>query len=97
MGGELNVLNHGKLKAETAFSNFDQNRFSNLDNAFNQGMAAKLIFDYHKINANSENTWQPEILTSYEIVNNHFTPLNPFRNQEFNRDLIGFIDRFCFG
>jgi hypothetical protein len=86
LGASYVISDKTNLKVESSFSNFDNNRFSVLDNENNQGIATKIILDHNLMNKKKKNKWQPFFHLSYENLGQNYSRLNPFRNQEFNRD-----------
>jgi hypothetical protein len=85
VGTEVKLSNSSKVYGEASISNFDDNRFSNLDNGNNQGHAFKAGY-LLKQEKNVSRGWQPLIDLNYEYVKDDFRFLNPFRSAEFTRD-----------
>jgi len=70
---------------ETALSNNDLNRFSNINNDDNVGLAAKANFtDLRSIGKTAKYSLQTSL--DYEITDANFKALNPYRDPEFFRD-----------
>lgn len=77
-----------KIETELAYSNFDQNSFSKIDNKDDNGYAYKVQFIYHKNIPNPKNL--PRSIKwnlSYEQVEKTFQPIVRWRNVEFARDI----------
>ena len=84
LGGDVSLAKNSLITGEVSLSNFDANRFSNIDNASNQGYAYKIGLEH---NAEKQSrSKDPSIVLNYEHLNNDFQILNPYRNAEFNRD-----------
>lgn len=84
IGGSHDITQNLRLTSETSISNQDLNRFSNLDNNDNVGLASFNELSYTK----SFDKISAKLQTgaSYEFIHNNFRTINPFRNAEFNRD-----------
>lgn len=85
-GLAYNLNEQEKFYGEVAFSNQDQNRFSNLGNADNQGNAFKIGYknDGKNIDFLDKYKWFAEV--SVEFNNQFFKPIDRFRSIEYNRD-----------
>jgi len=70
------------FKSEVAFSNFDKNLFSNLQDTDNKGAAAK--FSYNQVLADKKWQWTSQI--DYEYTSENFKTVERYRTVEFNRD-----------
>lgn len=85
-GGEYRIGEAGRVRTEIAFSHNDLNRFSSLDNADDNGMALLTEFNNRfQLGPKSEG-WQLTTELGYEMVQQNFRALNPYRNPEFLRD-----------
>jgi len=86
LGGTYKLAERSSISSELAFSNFDLNRYSMINNNDNTGLAGTLSFD-HESNLGSKEK-KLSLLTSggVELVNKDFKSLNPYRNAEFARD-----------
>ena len=74
-----------KFKSELAFSNLDLNRFSEVGNQNNTGLAG--FFELSsKINIDSVGIKYFKNYTKLELLQRNFNTLNPYRPAEFNRD-----------
>jgi len=86
LGGVVDFSKNSRLQTEVALSNNDLNRFSNLGDGDDQGIAAYTNFQQAFDLGKPENGWRLETDLGYEFVQNNFQPLNPYRNAEFVRD-----------
>ncbi len=84
LGSELQLSKHSSLRTEIALSNTDLNRFSNVDNNDNVGTA--LFADYQLSKPIGKKGLVLQSKAKYELVQQNFRALNPYRNAEFNRD-----------
>lgn len=84
LGGETKVFNRGFFQGEAALSNRDYNRLSAQNDRDNLGAGAFLAYRQPLSKPNSP--WQSGIFGKYEWVSSLFSPLNPYRPQEFVRD-----------
>lgn len=85
-GLEYKITKNGLLSTELALSNDDPNRFSNIDNNQNQGLAAYIGWE-QKIKLKPDSTgWSLLTNVDYEYKQSTFSPLNPYRATEFKRD-----------
>ena len=90
VGAEYYFSKNSGLNAEFAFSNYDKNTFSNIDDEDNVGMACKLnLFHKNKINSKIEKNKDWFFLSnlSYEFVHKNFHAIENFRE-------IDFFDRY---
>ncbi|MFW5886664.1 MAG: hypothetical protein ACOCUL_02795, partial [Bacteroidota bacterium] len=85
LGGDISLTNHTKAYYELAVSNNDINTFSKKDKSDDKGYALKLKLEQDIPISRSSETGI-SILTSYELVNKHFDPVERFRPVEFERD-----------
>lgn len=85
-GAAYQFAPHSSIQTELALSNYDRNRFSDLDGSDNAGMALFSKFLHRFGLSSAENGWYLDTDLSYEYVHRHFTTLNPYRNPEFLRD-----------
>lgn len=85
LGASYALGKKGTINSEVSLSNNDENRFSSFDSADNIGLAAytrlNQTFDLGKNKA-----WQLETDAAYEVVQQSFQALNPYRAAEFVRD-----------
>ena len=86
IGGKYNFAPEAAIRGELAMSNFDLNRFSDIDNNTNTDLAGTFGFD-HKL-ALGDPSKKISLSTSagVELVGRDFNFLNPYRNAEFARD-----------
>lgn len=85
-GGSYALGNNGQVKAELAYSQTDNNRFSQLDTQDDNGLAARADWEqYWLLGADSSN-WRLETQANYEWVQANFRSINPYRSPEFLRD-----------
>lgn len=70
------------ISTELAFSNNDQNLFSNIDNNQNKGVATKLNWEQTII----DKKWQLLSNVDYLFIHKHFNTIQRFQAIEFNRD-----------
>ena len=84
MGAELKAGRNAHWKTELALSRTDRNRFSDKDDADNTGMAFFTDYNWKKKWESSGWEWRSNL--KYEMVQQNFRALNPYRSAEFNRD-----------
>jgi hypothetical protein len=78
---------NSSLRSEFSVSNYDINTFSKLDRADNTSFAGVLAYDGKaRISRDETNPWQLAGGARYEWVKADFTPIEPYRKVEFNRD-----------
>ncbi len=78
---------NGKIYTDLSLSNLDKNRFSEIDDADNVGLAAYLsIENKNKIRHSKTDTLSLLYGFSYENTGSDFKPLNQYRSPEFIRD-----------
>ncbi len=83
LAADYNIGESLLVKSEFSLSNNDLNRFSNLDNEDNIGVAGFLELGHnHTLNEN----WSLKNFANIELTQKEFRALNPYRAQEFNRD-----------
>lgn len=70
------------LNVETAFSNNNQNLFSNLDDENNKGFATQLNWQQLILDKN----WLIKSLLNFEFINKNFKTVQRIQNIEFDRD-----------
>ncbi len=71
-----------KFKSEFAFSDKNQNLFSNIDNDNNKGFASKVNWEQTII----DRKWQLSSIIDYEFIDKNFSTIERFRSVEFSRD-----------
>ena len=74
------------VKAEMSISNIDENRFSTVDDADNQGLAGFVQFNTGRKIKIKKKLLKISNSTKYEYVGNNYSPINPYRSPEFSRD-----------
>ena len=75
------------FKSEFSISNYDINTFSSKDNADNTSGAMVLSYDkLTRISKKTEEPWELNTGARYEWLMKNFTPIEPYRKVEFNRD-----------
>lgn len=84
-GVRYHIAENLKLSSELAFSNFDLNRFSDIGNQDNQGIAGFFEFE-GRIKIDSSGNSFLKNQTKLELLQKNFKPLNPYRPAEFARD-----------
>jgi len=87
MGVDYNFSERSKITSEISVSNFDLNTFSDQDNGDNTSIALLLAYNRKdKISKKEVNPWNLISGARYEWVKKDFTPIEPYRKVEFNRD-----------
>lgn len=87
IGVDYSFNPNSMLRSEFSVSNYDINTFSNLDRADNTSFAGVLAYDGKaRISRDETNPWQLAGGARYEWVKADFTPIEPYRKVEFNRD-----------
>ena len=71
-----------KISSEVAFSNSDQNLFSNIDNDKNKGLATKFEWEQRLI----DTKWKLFSHVNYLFIHKNFNTIQRFQAVEFNRD-----------
>ncbi|HFB99584.1 MAG TPA: hypothetical protein ENJ53_02155, partial [Phaeodactylibacter sp.] len=86
LGATYQLTKSSSIFTEIAMSNKDLNRFSDKDSGDDRGFSVftnyKNKWDFGK----KENKWTLLSDVKYELVQEHFNPLNPYRSSEFTRD-----------
>jgi len=86
-GADYAFSKNTHASVEMALSENDINTFSNKDNADDIGYAINFNFDNKTLLSKKDtNAWALLTNVKYEWINKDFTPLEPYRNIEFNRD-----------
>lgn len=85
VGTYYNLGKH-RFKTELALSQKDLNRFSNINNDDNNGLAGLLAYTSDVALGSGGQGWKMSLGGSVEYTSLDFNPLNPYRNAEFNRD-----------
>jgi len=85
-GANIKIIKNGSLKIEGIMSRFDLNRFSEIDDEDNMGLAGFTQFNHLFDFGKKKKDFTIETNASYEIRNNNFEYLNRYRPQEFTRD-----------
>ena len=70
------------INTETAFSVFDQNLFSSIDDSKNDGLASKFSWDQLIF----QKKWQLKSNVKFDYINDRFKSVERVQNIEFNRD-----------
>ncbi len=89
LGGTYNINKNNSIFIEAAFSNQNQNLFSNKHKEDDKGIALKTNYKRNKVWKTKSET--PKIikqtnLFSYQLINKNFKSIERFRSVEFNRD-----------
>lgn len=85
-GGAYQLGKKGLIKAELAYSQEDQNRFSRLDAEDDNGLATRLDWEQNWQLSTDTSGWQLQGGAEYEWVQKSFRAINPYRSPEFLRD-----------
>ncbi len=85
-GAEFQISKNSKIITEVAVSNDDPNRFSDINDADNQGVAAFAGWQQVIPIKSDSSGWRLLTNASYEYKQRNFLPLNPYRAPEFQRD-----------
>ncbi len=83
LGTEFQISKNSGVLIEVAMSNNDPNRFSKEDENNDLGIAT--LTRYY-LNKQLNEKWKVTTDASYEMTQQNFKALNPYRNAEFNRD-----------
>lgn len=83
-GGETKLGKQWKTDYEIGFSNQDPNLFSSIDNAKNQGVAAR--FNIEKQVLLSDTNYRIVFSAGYELFSKYFKPIERIKSTEFLRD-----------
>jgi len=78
----FNPTNKTSIKAETAFSNRDENLFSTKDDSSNKGLAAKLRWDQNIL----QGKWNLNSKFKYDLIDENFKSIERIQSVEFNRN-----------
>ncbi len=86
LGASYDLTGKDQVYTEVAFSEFDKNLFSDLDSDNNKGMAYKIgyINKGRRLPVGDGYTWTAAV--DYEALQKHFSPIDRFRDIEFDRD-----------
>ncbi|OHX64953.1 hypothetical protein NH26_00620 [Flammeovirga pacifica] len=82
--GTYHISAYESVTFDAAFSNQDQNLFSDLDNQNNQGHA--LQFQFSSLGRALGKNWKSYFTTQVTYLNKDFLPIDRFRSIEFDRD-----------
>ena len=83
MGMEYRLSETASIQTELALSKLDRNRFSRLDSGDDYGLAS---YTQYRQDWKLGSRWELQSNLQYEYAQEHFNPLNPYRNPEFARD-----------
>ncbi len=86
LGASYQLNERTSIGAELALSNTDLNRFSSVGDDDNTGLALLTTFSNQIPLDKKVNGWQLTNELSYEMLQQNFRSLNPYRNPEFTRD-----------
>lgn len=87
LGVDYTFSEQSRFTSEFSVSNNDINTFSSKDSKDNTGFALLLAYDKKsRITKRLLNPWNLITGARYEWVNQNFTPIEPYRKVEFNRD-----------
>jgi len=86
LGLKYDISKNLSLLAEGALSKNDLNTFSELDASDNNGYAFRVAMEHRKALSKDSVPWRLVSTLSYEQVDRFFSPLERFRNVEFDRD-----------
>ncbi len=87
MGLDYTFSEKSKFRSEFSVSNYDINTFSSKDSKDNTSFAMVLAYDKKsRITKREINAWNLLSGVRYEWVKENFTPIEPYRQVEFNRD-----------
>jgi len=84
-GVKLRPKENINLSSEVSLSNNDINRFAEIGNENNVGLAGVFLYD-HFVNLSKKRRIKLFTNNKYEYVYENYQPLNPYRTAEFNRD-----------
>ena len=82
--GEYQYARRGKAAFELALSNNDENRFSPIDDANNDGIAGRLQLEQQLLDEDAE--WQWQAVSTNDLITDDFTSIERLYNVEFRRD-----------
>lgn len=87
LGVDYTFNDKSTFNSEISVTNYDLNSFSDKDNADNTSTALMLSYGRKdKISRDEVNPWNLITGARYEWVKENFTPIEPYRTVEFNRD-----------
>jgi hypothetical protein len=86
VGSEYRITKSFKVLSEVAYSNYDVNTFSNIGNNNNEGYAFRVAMEKTQNLGKDSLPWKLVSTVSYEQVDKYFSPIERFRNVEFDRD-----------
>ena len=89
LGGTYKIRGNSSVFIEAAFSNQNQNLFSNKHKQDDQGIALKASYtnvEEWKTKSNKLKKNKSTNTLSYQLINKNFTSIERFRSVEFNRD-----------
>lgn len=85
-GWEHAFSKKSKLGIETAYTKFDQNTFSKINDEDDGGFGGKIFFEHTSSLQKKENPLQLKSKAQLEMINRDFSPLERFRTVEFERN-----------
>lgn len=85
VGASYQIAKQQKISVEMAMSNNDINTFSDIDDADDRGISTYINYE-GSISLNKEKQSAISTQLQYEMRQQQFTPLEPYRPVEFNRD-----------
>jgi len=83
-GGGINVTSKDVITGEVAFSKFDQNLYSKVDNSTTNGWATKLGYENKGRKVSTNYNWV--LNTNFEYDQLQFSPIDRFRTPDFERN-----------
>lgn len=86
IGNDYRISKRAKIMTELAFTDSDNNTFSDLDQADDQGQAFRVAGEQRIPLGKDSSAWQLTSTASLEYVSRHFSPQERWRNVEFDRD-----------
>ena len=86
LGTEYKFSKKFKMISEVAYSKLDLNTFSPLDDGNDQGYAFRIAADHTLDFGKDSMPWRLVTTASYEQIDKNFSPIERFRNVEFDRD-----------
>ncbi|MCF6240587.1 MAG: hypothetical protein L3J74_04490 [Bacteroidales bacterium] len=84
-GANFAIGDFGNIFIETAFSNFDLNKYSLQDKDDDAAFAGRFIFNRHLLK-NDTSFVQLKLRLKYQFADKNFKPLDNYRSVEFERD-----------
>lgn len=85
MGSRYKISKTGTVRAELGISTLDRNTFSREDSGDDNGISAFVEYK-DRIQRDTSSKWSFEPSLVYEFKGRNFTPVNPYRPAEFQRD-----------